>query len=173
MFPTLVRKEISITPVASMQTTLVEIQHWPHWDDIQKVAEKEYHLTKQQFARLLPEYQRFMSLAKYYPHLGMCSDVVDKVWHAHFLYSPLYHAFCYEVVGRFIHHVPNLQLQTSDICSSTPCKTTCKTPPPSCTSVVHSDNESGPDFDTLYQIYFGDLSIVWNLSSFEIDGITV
>jgi methylmalonyl-CoA mutase len=38
--------------------------------------------------------------------LGMCSADVDKVWHAHILFTRKYAADCEALCGRFIHHQP-------------------------------------------------------------------
>lgn len=34
------------------------------------------------------------------------SDTVDPFWHTHLLFSQRYHAFCEDVVGVYMHHVP-------------------------------------------------------------------
>lgn len=91
------------------QEVLLAIQGWKYWDEIALGAEKEYGMTRAEFEKLLPEYCKFMGLvAQGHTGLAMFSDQVDKIWHAHILNTLRYEQFCAGIVGRTIHHVPNL-----------------------------------------------------------------
>lgn len=116
-----------ISTMRSSTQTLMVIQGWTHWNEIQLGAEKEYGMSKAEFERLLPEYQKFMGLiALGYSGLGMFSSEVDKIWHTHILNTVLYEQFCLTICGRMIHHVPNLEKITAYNISD------CLEPGPSC-----------------------------------------
>jgi hypothetical protein len=112
------------------QAMLDAIQDWKYWDEIQIGAEKEYGMPKDEFDKLLPEYWKFMGLiAQGFTGLGMFSNAVDTIWHAHILNTPRYEKFCMAIFGRMIHHVPNLHIGGFDIRSFAP---DCTEPGPSC-----------------------------------------
>src|SRR5947207_10678007 len=116
------------TAVLSVSDVLQSIQHWDHWTEIQQGAEKEYGITGEEFDQTLPEYQKFLALVAIgHRHLGMFSEAVDKIWHAHILNTQLYEVFCACFFGNFMHHSPNLSRTTvnEDICTPQ-----CKTPLP-------------------------------------------
>ena len=79
------------TDTHEAQRLLSEIADWPHWGAIQQVAQKEYGLSAQH-ADQLYEYQRFLVLIKMHKdqRIGMYSNNVDKMWHAHILSTQLY-----------------------------------------------------------------------------------
>jgi hypothetical protein len=54
------------------------------------------------------EYRKWLVLCALdkFGKLGMCSADVDKVWHAHILFTRKYAADCEVLCGRFIHHEP-------------------------------------------------------------------
>lgn len=117
------------TEAQEAQRFLREIKSWPHWETIRQVAQKEYGLSAQHAEQLLKEYQRFLVLIKLHPNqrIGMYSDSVDKLWHAHILSTSLYADYCERHHGHFLHHSPTLRsaLNTSAICDTPP-----ETPPP-------------------------------------------
>ena len=58
-------------------------------------------------ARAIAEYNRFVYLAAVSPTPVTPSEVVDKVWHLHLLYTRSYwQGLCAEVLGRPLHHDP-------------------------------------------------------------------
>ena len=89
---------------------LAAIQNWEHWQEIQLGAEKEYGMPKEEFEKLLPEYEKFMGLIAHgHSGLGMFSAEVDKIWHTHILNTLRYEQFCITIFGKMIHHMPNLK----------------------------------------------------------------
>ncbi|MEN9328570.1 MAG: hypothetical protein RI947_1378 [Candidatus Parcubacteria bacterium] len=55
----------------------------------------------------IDEFRRFFILIRLgYTDLGMPSKVVDEVWHTFILFTRMYHAFCDEVMGGYVHHLP-------------------------------------------------------------------
>lgn len=165
---------ITITNKETMNAVniLGSIMCWEHWDTIQRIAEKEYHVPSGEFAKLLPEYQRFLALiALGHENLGMFSEAVDKLWHSHILHTRLYEAFCQRYIGRLVHHVPNLTKRVT-ICSNEPCQTTCKTPDPHCDECGSTDDEHRPaTFRNAYLAAYNCLPpAIWGLS--EADGGT-
>jgi hypothetical protein len=112
-----------------VQDALKNIEAWPHWNLVQQVAMREYNLTADEIATLLPEYQRFLALIAARPAggIGMYSSEVDKIWHSHLLLTRKYRSFCQEIYGRFIDHEPNLssvQLPKSQ-CTAPPTPPAC------------------------------------------------
>ncbi|MBV9690024.1 MAG: hypothetical protein JO202_09960 [Ktedonobacteraceae bacterium] len=112
---------------------LVQIQQWPYWEEIGKVAFKEYGMTAEQYVEVLPEYQRFLTLILLdtYPGLGMFSQRVDNVWHSHILSTHRYQDFSNRYYrGLMIHHLPCLEPKPRGKCSvcntCQGCNTKCK-----------------------------------------------
>ncbi|MCX6608102.1 MAG: hypothetical protein NTV52_31560 [Acidobacteria bacterium] len=59
-------------------------------------------------AKAIAEYKRFVYLAAVSPTPVTPSEVVDKVWHLHLLYTRSYwQGLCAEVLGRPLHHDPS------------------------------------------------------------------
>lgn len=58
--------------------------------------------------RAIQEYKRFIYLCCISPTGASPSDIVDKVWHQHLLYTKNYwEAFCENTLGQKIHHYPS------------------------------------------------------------------
>lgn len=57
--------------------------------------------------RVIEEYKKFCVLAKTAGHSVVPSEEVDKVWHAHLLYTEEYwENFCPQILGMRLHHGP-------------------------------------------------------------------
>lgn len=52
------------------------------------------------------EYKKFMYLAATVNTMVSPSEVVDKVWHLHLLFTESYQEFCH-LLGKYIHHIPS------------------------------------------------------------------
>jgi len=64
-------------------------------------------LEKNQIIEMIDEYRRFLLLRLVHPdELPMYSVPVDKVWHAHILFTHEYRSFCEEVFGHYLDHRP-------------------------------------------------------------------
>ncbi|HEY9259964.1 hypothetical protein [Chitinophaga sp.] len=58
--------------------------------------------------RAIQEYKRFIYLCCISPTGASPSEIVDKVWHQHLLYTQNYwEAFCEKTLGQKIHHYPS------------------------------------------------------------------
>lgn len=122
--------------VQKASETFMAMQTWPHWHEIALGAQKEYGMSEQEFALLLPEYQRFMALSAAFPGLGMLGPRVDVLWHSHILNTIRYREFNEQYIGRTINHLPcssyelyGLSLRdASGICNEPPA--TCEDPWP-------------------------------------------
>lgn len=162
--------------VATPQQVLCVIQSWEHWDRIGRVAQKEYGVFPDEFALLLPEYQKFIGLIVLgHRGVGMFSERIDRIWHAHILSTNLYEQFCMQVNGAFIHHLPNLDRRSTsectkpdDICNNK-CKGSCNTPRPGCSEEQTPSSMSFEHFSALYRLtYDMDLPAIWDS---EADGV--
>jgi hypothetical protein len=143
---------------------LSRIQAWAGWEDIGHVAQKEYDISQAAFEQALPEYQKFLALLKFHFGLGIFSEQVDKIWHAHILYSTLYESFCHKYFGYYVHHVPNLgslgaTWRKSEEVGAHQCPGSSETPPKG-----RSQEQQARDFQKAYQMVFGPLPALWNLS---------
>lgn len=157
---------------------LARLQDWEHWNIVQQIAEKEYRISKEEFALLLPEYQKFLVLAGTSAQgISMCSARIDLLWHAHLLHTKLYEMCCKKHFGKMLHHVPNLDARVlhecstpDDICTGKPCGT-CTTDPGKCTGgECDTDDVKGSlrDFVTRYQGAFRSFPpAVWDLPRAE------
>jgi len=96
----------------TVDTILFRIQQWDGWIAIQKGVAKEYSMPEREFYLILPEYQKFMGLlALGYRGIGMWSQKVDVIWHAHILNTQRYENFCRTIIGEMVHHVPCCDMQ--------------------------------------------------------------
>lgn len=59
----------------------------------------------------------FLSFCKAFPktNIPMPSDVVDEIWHEFILHTRDYASFCDKYLGRFLHHVPNQDIERKSI----------------------------------------------------------
>lgn len=101
---------VSVIPIqANPYDILAHIATWPHWPTIQRVAEKEYNVSAEEWAKLLPEYQKFFVLIILgHTGIGLYSNEIDQLWHAHILHTSLYAEFCQQYIGKFVDHTPLL-----------------------------------------------------------------
>lgn len=154
------------TMPTSTATHLTAIQEWEHWDEIGKVAHKEYAMSAEDFQCLLPEYQRFLGLIIAGHHgLGMFSADVDKIWHSHILSTLRYQDFCEQFnAGQMIHHLPQLDAKPQGQCSV--CQS-CKGCSARCNGPSGHDGESRGSLEHFVQAYRAEYGVapdaVWNL----------
>ncbi|HZS76571.1 MAG TPA: hypothetical protein VFA41_08140 [Ktedonobacteraceae bacterium] len=122
---------------------LLKIQQWDGWNAIQKGAAKEYGMSEKEFYTILPEYQKFMGLiALGYKGIGMWSQKVDLIWHAHILNTQRYEHFCQTIIGKMVHHVPCCDMQR--LARLNPF---CESPDPSCKEPEPGPSCKEPDPD--------------------------
>lgn len=169
---------------------LAQIQLWPYWEEIGKVAYKEYGMTADQYAHILPEYQRFLTLIVLdsYPGLGMFSQQIDNIWHSHILSTHRYQDFCERYFqGHMIHHLPCLEPKARGQCtvcnSCTGCNTKCKNcqgnllPPISDIQYRETTYPGAPGsvehFSQVYmQVFQCEPPAVWTLPLEEVEGFS-
>lgn len=146
-------------PKQTVLDTYEAMQRWPHWNEVylncvkespvsyQAFAEavrvgdpseqafddvlRRSQMTRDEFDRYLPEFQKFMALCSVY-RPGMLSDGVDRIWHGFMLISRRYREFCLEFLGRQLDHLPcslyplyGVELSTSS-CINKCVPSTCK-----------------------------------------------
>lgn len=71
---------------------------------------------------------------------SMASEKVDEVWHQFILFTPQYHEFCEQMLGRYLHHVPE-------------------------TSFASVPSEHKKNLRELYTETFTGISPLWNLNA--------
>lgn len=67
---------------------------------------KENYWTKKFTESAILEYKRFMYLAATTDRMVSPSNIVDKVWHLHLVYTNSYKEFC-NLLGKEIQHIPS------------------------------------------------------------------
>lgn len=154
---------------------LAAVKAWPHWDTIGLVAAKEYHISKERFNVLLPEYQKFLTLGILHNGLGMFSAEVDLLWHSHILHTSLYGDFCTKLNGQMIPHLPQLSPKPDGKCTTCKscegCSIRCEQPPNG-NEVNHPSHDTLEYFKAAYLAAFGEWpGPIWQLP--EPDGLTV
>lgn len=111
-----------MTSRKAARSKLEAIKHFNFTAILGRVAKENPSWSTERLETALSEYQKWMSMCAIMPgvKLGMCSQDVDEVWHAHILYTRDYACFCESVAGRFIHHQPTSdeEMEQGDITSS-------------------------------------------------------
>ncbi len=73
----------------------------------EKLLEEGRFESPEEYKTAFTEFKKFVVLAGLYGGgQGMISKEVDAVWHQLILFTPQYHEFCQQVLGRYLHHVP-------------------------------------------------------------------
>ena len=100
--------------------------------------------SRAEYLEVFTEFKKYVALTRLAgKNLGMPSEKVDAVWHQFILFTPLYHRFCEEYLGEYLHHVP----ETSHT----------KNPP-----------GGGRNFVRAYQEVFGRIPTIWEVNSPEL-----
>lgn len=95
--------------------------------------------SSEEYQRAFTEFKRYAALNEMgNSPLGMSSKRVDEVWHQFILFTPHYQAFCDDVLGEFMHHVPN-------------------------TSHTGNPEVTEGSFVRAYQEVFGEIPEIWDL----------
>jgi hypothetical protein len=82
----------------------------------QRFAQQREGLSSDQLRRVEAGARQWFRLAAGHPkvRLWMPSVVVDQLWHEFVLHTRDYAAFCDAAFGRFVHHVPDPAVTTTD-----------------------------------------------------------
>lgn len=167
-------EEPTVPAARTPSVVLSAIQAWPHWEEIGKVAKKEYGVEEEQFKALLPEYQQFMGLIIVgYHGLGMFSADIDRIWHSHILSTHRYQDFCESLHGQFIHHIPQLTPKQKGQCSVCQSCRGCNTKCENCQGNpnINDTSDSIEYFNSAYLASYEHLPpSIWGLD--ESDGIS-
>lgn len=80
-------------------------------DEIIKRYRKDYRVSKKKAALHEQELKRYFILSAEYDDepMEMLSHEVDNLWHTFLLFTKEYQAFCHDMFGHFIHHVPKIE----------------------------------------------------------------
>lgn len=62
--------------------------------------------TEEFTQKAILEYKKFMYLAAISDQMVSPSEIIDKVWHEHLVFTKSYEEFC-ELLGKQIHHIPS------------------------------------------------------------------
>lgn len=68
-------------------------------------------LSPDQSKVAMDEYLRFLAMAATGPSMAVPSPLIDAVWHKHIEDTRAYQDYCLKIIGRFVHHIPNLAHQ--------------------------------------------------------------
>lgn len=103
-------RPLGISPSISLAHEQLEMLSAIERTDLWFVAERLERkglLSAAEIPQTILEFKRFMALVGLgHRGLEMASPKVDEVWHAFILFTREYAAFCQDVFGEFIHHVP-------------------------------------------------------------------
>ena len=104
-----------------METKIV-LQNDPLWNRLQefsldessvdfpfsKKLAKEENWTETFTRKAIDEYKKFAYLCCKLPNGASPSEIIDKVWHMHLIYTQNYwEEFCPEVLQQKLHHQPS------------------------------------------------------------------
>merc|ERR1712173_585125 len=70
-----------------------------------RVVKEEENWNSTYAHKAAEEYRRFMSLGRY-PARLVPGVAIDKIWHAHILFTKQYHEDSMACLGHFFHHQP-------------------------------------------------------------------
>lgn len=94
--------------------------------------------SAEEYQAAFVEFKRYVALVLLSgTELGMNSKPVDEIWHQLILFTREYTEFCDQVLGHYLHHVPE-------------------------TSFTPVDDEDNDAFFDWYQACFGSLSEIWD-----------
>jgi uncharacterized low-complexity protein len=140
MLPLVHERPLGISPSVSLAHEQVEMLSAIERTDLWFVGERLERkglLPADEIPHALLEFKRFMALVGLgHRGLEMASPKVDEVWHAFILFTREYAAFCQDVFGEFIHHVPR-------------------------TSRTQAGTHGEDEFAQAYQRAFGEVSAIW------------
>lgn len=117
---------------------------------ISRLAEKPPYdaMTPQQILQRVIEFKKFVALLvinhKKNRKVDMVSNEIDEIWHTFILFTKEYEEFCRTLVGEYIHHVPNVESDRTDL-----------------SAIGNYPKQAARDFVDDYQKYFGELDPVW------------
>lgn len=106
------------TFIESSDNTLfvAKIMNDPIDSTIIKRCKKDHNYTDEDMFILEREFKRYMAISQNDKQgkrgFGMYSKDVDNLWHTYILFTKDYAAFCERNFGRFIHHIPEITLET-------------------------------------------------------------
>ncbi|WP_125461981.1 hypothetical protein [Rhizobium sp. Kim5] len=65
--------------------------------------------SSDEYDQAFSEFKKFSALTVIYPDksLGMVSEEIDEVWHQFILFTHQYQSFGDDILGRYLHHVPD------------------------------------------------------------------
>lgn len=108
----------------------------------EKLLKEGEFSSSQEYKGAFGEFKRYVALVdlnRGKDVMSMTSKGVDEVWHQFILFTPQYHDFCDEMLGRYLHHVPK-------------------------TSHTPSNPTGTKNFIKFYQEAFGYIPSIWGSS---------
>ncbi len=108
----------------------------------ERLLDKGFFKNKDEYEEALIEFKKFIFISKLVDgKVGMTSEIVDEIWHQFILFTPQYHDFCKEILGKYLHHSPHTSSTSTD------------------------DKKKGTlNFFENYRSIFGEIPEIWNVS---------
>jgi hypothetical protein len=107
----------------------------------EKLLSDEKFKTREKYEEAFSEFKKYVALSKICGDditITMTSKEVDEVWHQFILFTPQYHQFCKEILGKYFHHIPK-------------------------TSLTPLDPKGKENFIESYKKVFGEIPEIWGL----------
>jgi len=79
------------------------------FEQVLAFTKKQYEWSDKYAEAVLEEYQRFMFI-KALDSNTLATDPINKFWNVHILYTENYFDYCQKNFGKFIHHIPDIEL---------------------------------------------------------------
>lgn len=105
----------------------------------EKLLKENKFTNNWEYQEAFTEFKKYVALSAFFGKgHGMASEKVDDIWHQFILFTPQYHEFCKEFLGRYMHHNPK-------------------------TSYTPLEKESTKNLVKHYKLVFGNMPLnVWN-----------
>lgn len=73
---------------------------------------ERYNVAAARVDIMLREYLRFLAMAGVRHEMTVPSPLIDTIWHHHIEDTRAYQDYCDRLIGKFVHHTPNLETQS-------------------------------------------------------------
>ena len=76
--------------------------------DVKKLLMRD-GMSNNKADRAIAQYAEYLRKVRDEGYRGSPGKLADKAWHAHILLTKKYHEDCQKLLGRYLHHNPNLE----------------------------------------------------------------
>jgi hypothetical protein len=102
------RQGVNGVAMALYEKMRADLPHLSNGERLDSHLARLSNLSLDQSMVVLDEYIRFLALAATGPDMAVPSPLIDAVWHKHIEDTRAYQDYCAKVIGRFVHHMPNI-----------------------------------------------------------------